>query len=103
MSACELAVSPALRKVLNIELSEHFDYRSIHSFRRFCRERFDCETEVIIDMAATRYIDSSGVALLMCLYQWIKAPLVTVIVVNCAPAVETLLRRSICKDKIVIY
>ena len=102
MSACEAIKDKINQHQLHIQLGEHFDYRSIHSFRQFSKERFKKDTEVIIDMAETRYIDSSGVALLLCLYQWVRAPEVIVTVINCNPVIENILNHSHCGNKINI-
>ena len=79
---------------LRMTLGEHFDYRSIHSFRNFCKEKLLVDAHVQIDMKHTRYVDSSGVALLHCLQQWIHAPLVVVQVINCRPEIRKILAQS---------
>lgn len=101
MSALE-ACQESIGHQLHIQLGEHFDFRSIHSFRQYSKERFEIDTEVIVDMSETRYIDSSGVALLLCLYQWVHAPHVTVSAVNCDPAIRHILAHSQCGEKIII-
>lgn len=75
-------------------LDEHFDYRSIHTFRRSCPKEILSGMKVTIDMQATRYIDSSGVALLVSLYHQIRTEGVCVNVINCRPEVKRIL--SIC-------
>ncbi len=102
MSASEAINKEDSRQRLVIELEEHFDFRSIHRFRSYCTQRFEGDTEIIIDMDATRYIDSSGIALLLCLYQWVRAPKVEVTVVNCSPSIKHLLIKSHCGEKILI-
>jgi anti-anti-sigma factor len=101
MSACE-AYQGNAKQQLHIQLGEHFDFRSIHSFRQYSKEQFAKETEVVVDMQSTRYIDSSGVALLLCLFQWVHAPHVTVSAINCNPAIKHILLMSQCGDKVII-
>jgi anti-anti-sigma factor len=88
--------------VLKVELSEHFDYRSIHRFRNLCTEKMSTDVHVVVDMAATRYVDSSGVALLHCLQKWINAPMVIVQVVNCCPEMRRILSSSRLSHHILI-
>ena len=88
--------------ILQIHLDEHFDYRSIHRFRNLCTEKLDGDAHVVVDMKATRYIDSSGVALLQCLQQWIDAPMVIVQVVNCCPELRRILTLSRLSATILI-
>lgn len=82
---------PERRVVFRVCTDEHFDYRSIHTFKNLCNEKLDVAAHVVIDMQKTRYIDSSGVALLYCLQHWIKAPQVSVQVINCSPDMRCLL------------
>lgn len=94
MNACEAHGEPARRKLLMIQLGEHCDYRSIHNFRALCRESFEREVEVIVDMKRTSYMDSSGVALLHCLFHWVRAPKVHISISNCNQALKTLLSKA---------
>ena len=71
--------------LLHICTDEHFDYRSIHTFKNLCKDKLDREVHVTVDMIKTRYIDSSGMALLHCLQHWVDAPRVVVRVANCSP------------------
>ena len=81
--------------ILRLNLSEHFDFRSIHSFRNLYTEKSLSNVEVVVDMSATRYIDSSGIALLECLRHWIKAPKATVVrITNCCPQLHEVLLLS---------
>ena len=80
--------------ILHLTVGEHFDYRSIHTFRNLYTEKLDCDAHVIIDMSSTRYADSSGVALIQCLQQWIKAPMVIIKIVNCRPNIRLLLTQA---------
>jgi len=75
-------------------LDEHFDYRSIHTFRRSCPKEILSGMTVTIDMRATRYIDSSGVALLVSLYHQVRSDGVSVNVINCSADIRRIL--SIC-------
>ncbi len=96
MNALKYA-DPAIQpQVFHITADEHLDYRSIHSFKNVCPRKLDTPAHVVIDMAHTRYVDSSGVALLHCLRHWVKAPLVTVQVVNCEPG----MRRVLCTGRL---
>jgi anti-anti-sigma factor len=83
-------------------LQEHFDYRSIAQFRNLCPKPINEPVNIVLDMAATRYIDSSGMALIMCLFQWVRAPQVSVQLINCSPAVRRLIELSRCRNKVSI-
>lgn len=96
MSACAVYENQPSSVVLRVHLGEHFDFRSIHSFRHLCTEKLEVTAEVIVDMSQTRYVDSSGAALLHCLQHWINAPAVDVQVINCCPDVRRIL--SLCKS-----
>ncbi len=102
MSAIEAYYQHPDPVVLRICLGEHFDYRSIHRFRNLCTETLEGDAHVIVDMAATRYVDSSGVALLQCLKQWIRAPMVTVQVINCCPQLRRMLTLSRLSSTVLI-
>jgi anti-anti-sigma factor len=108
MAACEVlktndAMNPRNNcHRLSVELNEHFDFREIHSFRNFSKQRFEKAVDVVIDMSRTRYIDSSGVALLLCLYNWVRAPKVNVIAINCSPAITEILNSSQCGSRVEI-
>lgn len=102
MSAAIIDQSDEGHKVLTISLKEHFDYRSIHEFRTLCPSKMDCWVEVVIDMSKTRYMDSSGIALLLCLKKWINAPHVTLRVIHCNSEIRHILELSHCEDKITI-
>lgn len=91
MDACQPVLGQSTRKLLTIQLGEHCDYRSIHGFRALCRELYQQEVEVIVDMQRTRYMDSSGVALLHCLFHWVRAPKVYVNIAHCSPVMRELL------------
>ena len=71
--------------VFRISADVHLDYRSIPTFKNLCNDKLAVPAHVIVDLAKTRYIDSSGVALLHCLRHWINAPSVTLQVINCPP------------------
>ena len=55
-----------------------------------------------VDMTHTRYVDSSGVALLHCLQHWIDAPMVVVRVINCHPNIYQILSASRLSHTILI-
>ncbi|MEE8059010.1 MAG: STAS domain-containing protein [Pseudomonadales bacterium] len=94
MSASEAYEKHPGSIVLRLSLGEHFDYRSIHTFRNLYTGKLQDNVYVVIDMAATRYVDSSGVALLHCLQYWINASIVTVQVINCCPELSRILTLS---------
>jgi anti-anti-sigma factor len=88
--------------LLEVSTDEHFDYRSIHRFKNLCTERLAGDAHVTVDMSHTRYIDSSGVALLHCLQHWIDAPMVVVRVINCCPDIHQILSCSRLSHTILI-
>lgn len=94
MSAIEKLEDHAEPMRLSISTAEHFDYRSIPVFKNLCKDKLDIDVEVVIDMTLTRYVDSSGMALLHCLQQWVRAPRVTVRLVNCNSQLRQILSRS---------
>lgn len=89
-------------KLVTIVLEEHFDFRSINSFRAQCCGKYKENVDVVIDMSATRYMDSSGVALLLCLYQWVRAPKVKVYISNCHSDIRDILSRSRLGGKFIL-
>lgn len=89
-------------RVVNVDLDEHFDYRSIHHFKCLRGDKSEQWVEVVVDMSRTRFMDSSGVALLLCLFKWIKAPHVVVRISHCSPAIRSILQQSRGTQKLLI-
>lgn len=81
---------------------EHLDYRSIQAFRQLCPKPCSHPVEVIVDLSATQYMDSSGVALLLCLYQWVRAPQVEVVVTGCCRELLPVLASRACRRRLRI-
>ncbi len=99
MISCEtLETMPGCQRV-TIQLPEHFDYRSIHTFRQLYQRALSAEEEVVVDMAFTRYLDSSGIALLLCLHQWLKHPAGTVKINHCRADLRQILKLGRCENK----
>ena len=88
--------------LFRVGVDEHFDYRSIPTFKNLCNDKLDREALVIVDMARTHYADSSGIALLRCLNHWIRAPRVTVQVINCTPQMRRILSGCRLAENITI-
>jgi anti-anti-sigma factor len=101
-TATRISDDTQCNKLLTIELEEHFDFRFINSFRSQCCGKYNEDVDVVIDMLATRYMDSSGVALLLCLYQWVKAPKVEVYISNCHNDIRDILLRSRVAGKFIL-
>jgi anti-anti-sigma regulatory factor len=99
MSACEVEESFPARKSVTIQLPEHFDYRSIHSFKRVYQRGLVDTSEVVVDMAFTRYIDSSGIALLLCLFQWLGHPASVIRITHCRPSIRQILALAKCEGR----
>jgi anti-anti-sigma regulatory factor len=57
--------------------------------------------EVVVDMAFTRYIDSSAIALLIRLCHWVGQPACVVKVTHCRPAVRQILALARCEGRFV--
>lgn len=101
-----MSALPVLRQVLprvvTITVGEHLDYRSIQCFRELCHERYQDDVEIHVDLSATRYVDSSGVALLLCLYQWMIAPHLQVRLQHCCAELREIFERARCADLLPI-
>lgn len=102
MSANPLSCSTDNGMVYSIALDERFDYSSVDPFTRLKHRKHDCPVEVVVDMSATRFIDSSGIALLFCLLHWIKSPALKITVTNAAPDIKVLLGKARHGDKLTI-
>ena len=100
MGICE-AVDPFTNNSVTIQLAEHFDYRSAHHFKQAYQGSLDEVMEVVVDMAVTRYIDSSGIALLIRLCHWVSQPACVVKVTHCRPAVRQILALARCEGRFV--
>ena len=101
MGALELVDTVAQPSNVTIQLSEHFDYRSIHQFKQCYRHRLSGVAEVVVDMAFTRYIDSSGIALLLSLYHWLGSPTAIVKITHCRPTMKQILVVARCDNRFV--
>jgi anti-anti-sigma factor len=101
MGACEVVESLSPQHSVTIQLAEHFDYRSIHHFQQLYQGKLENVVEVVVDMAFTRYVDSSGIALLLCLYQWLSNPQSIVRITHCRPAVRQVLALARCDGKFI--
>jgi anti-anti-sigma factor len=101
MGVCE-AVNPFTNNdSVTIQLAEHFDYRSVHHFKQAYQGSLNEVMEVVVDMAFTRYIDSSGIALLVRLCHWVGQPACVVKVTHCRPAVRQILVLARCEGRFV--
>ena len=78
-------------QVLTLKLNERFDYESIHSFHRVLRQA-QPEDEIVVDMGCTRYIDSSGLGLLIGLQRAMRSQHKPIAVINCCPAIRQILK-----------
>ena len=94
LESCSNDYSSAYAHVFEITLEEHFDYRSIQQFRKLSTDKMQESVQVLVDMRATRYIDSSGIALLHCLRHWIRSPEVSVELLNCSAELRQILPLS---------
>jgi anti-anti-sigma factor len=100
MGVCE-AVDPFNNNSVTIQLAEHFDYPSVHHFKQAYQGNLNNAMEVVVDMAFTRYIDSSGIALLIRLCHWVGQPACVVKVTHCRPAVRQILALARCEARFV--
>jgi anti-anti-sigma factor len=101
MGVCEAVDSFTNNNSVTIQLAEHFDYRSVHHFKQAYQGNLNEVIEVVVDMAFTRYIDSSGIALLMRLCHWVSHPACVVKVTHCRPAVRQILALARCEGRFV--
>ena len=100
--AKQLQSSHFVGKAYQITLPECFDYTAIDPFSQLKNTLHSCPIEVVIDMHRTRCIDSSGIALLFCLWHWIKAPEVSVRVINATSAIAGQLKSGLHGSKLII-
>jgi anti-anti-sigma factor len=101
MGVSEAVVPLTNNDSVTIQLAEHFDYRSVHHFKQAYQGNLNNAIEVVVDMAFTRYIDSSGIALLMRLCHWVSHPECVVKVTHCRPAVRQILALARCEARFV--
>jgi anti-anti-sigma factor len=101
MGVCEAVVPLTNNDSVTIQLAEHFDYRSVHHFKQAYQGNLNNAIEVVVDMAFTRYIDSSGIALLMRLCHWVSHPGCVVKITHCRPAVRQILVLARCEARFV--
>ena len=101
MGVCEAVDRYSSRDRVTIQLAEHFDYRSVHHFKQSYQGNLNDALEVVVDMAFTRYIDSSGIALLMRLCHWVTHPACVVKVTHCRPSVRQILVLAKCEGRFV--
>ena len=81
-------------QVFEIVLEEYVDYRCLPTFRRLSTDKMEESVVVKVNMSETRFIDSSGIALLHCLRHWIRSPDVSVHLLNCRDDLRHMLPSS---------
>jgi anti-anti-sigma factor len=77
-----------------MELRGRFDFTSHRSFKQACETVFSADglSEVVIDMGAVDYLDSSALGMLLLLRDKCKASATPVSLANCAGTVRDVLR-----------
>ncbi len=79
--------------VVEISIEGRFDY-NIHQSFRDAFEAEDADSQFLVDLAATAYVDSAGLGMLLVLREYAGGDRATVSLVNCGPELRSLFERA---------
>lgn len=73
---------------VTINVSEYFDYQCVHAFRKACTDRQDQDSDYVVDLSLTKYIDSCALGMLLSLDKAVRQRCRSLKVINCSEHVR---------------